>query len=20
MELNKFCPNCNQHCIFKEIK
>ena len=20
IELKKFCPNCNRHCIFKEIK
>nr|AIA21284.1 50S ribosomal protein L33 [Pyropia kanakaensis] len=20
IELKKFCPNCNHHCIFKEIK
>nr|YP_009295781.1 ribosomal protein L33 [Schimmelmannia schousboei]AOM64716.1 ribosomal protein L33 [Schimmelmannia schousboei] len=20
LELNKFCPNCNCHCKFKEIK
>lgn len=20
LELRKFCPNCNCHCLFKEIK
>lgn len=20
IELKKFCPNCNRHCTFKEIK
>lgn len=20
LELKKFCPNCNCHCLFKEIK
>nr|BED43239.1 ribosomal protein L33 [Pyropia sp. Myanmar_A]BED43436.1 ribosomal protein L33 [Pyropia sp. Myanmar_B]BED43633.1 ribosomal protein L33 [Pyropia sp. Myanmar_C] len=20
LELKKFCPHCNHHCIFKEIK
>ena len=20
LELNKFCPNCNKHSLFKEIK